>query len=211
MTMSSLLEKTIRELPSDYITAAELATILPVNDNARYAQIKRALAQGYLIRLRRGVYRRAGYLERTKAHPFEVAQHLYWPSYISLESALSFHGLIPEAVYNTTCVTTQRSKSFDNNLGVYDYKRLPEMDFFIDVKRIQEQQSVYFIANPWKALCDFVYCYNMKWEGLSPAVESLRLDLDEMPGLENELGKQLIKYYSNGRVTVFLEGILNEY
>lgn len=209
--MSSLLEKTIRELPSDFITAADIAAILPVSGNARYAQIKRALAKGDLIRLRRGVYRRAGYLEKVQAHPFEVAHYLYWPSYISLESALSFHGLIPEAIYNTTCVTTQRSKSFENFLGIYDYKRLPEKDFFIDVKRIQEQDSMYFMANPWKALCDFVYCYNKKWKGLKPAVESLRLDLDDMPKLNSEHSKQLIQYYSSSRITVFLEEIQSEY
>src|SRR5262245_14228498 len=107
--MSTLLEKKLQNFESDYLSYSDLCSLLPLSDNARYAQIKRALKNGILIRLTKGIYRRAKYLEKEKPHPFEIAHYIFWPSYISLESALSYHGLIPEAVYSTMCVTTKRS------------------------------------------------------------------------------------------------------
>lgn len=209
--MSSLLERILRTLNSDYVTAAELAALLPINDNARHAQIKRALAQGYLTSLKRGVYRKAGYLEKSKPHPFEIAYYLIWPSYVSLESALSYHGLIPETIYMTTCVTTQRSKTIQNELGHFEYKKMPNQNFFIDVQRVQNENGVFYVANPWKALCDYVYCHNKSWVNIEPANESLRLDLDELPALDSKLSKKLIDYYSCKRVSSFLKGVRREY
>ncbi len=208
--MSSLIEKTLRTLGSDYVTAAELAVLLPVNDNARHAQIKRALAQGLLKRLKRGVYRRSGYLEHTQVHPFEASQYLMWPSYISLESALSFHGLIPEAIYLTTCVTTQSATVIKNQLGQFQYDKLPNHDFFVDVQRVQEEHCIYYIANPWKALCDYVYCYNKNWDDFESANESLRLD-DSFPKLTSSLNSRLVDYYHNKRISIFLRGVQREY
>lgn len=209
--MSSLLEKTLRSLDSDYVTTAELAALLPINSNARHAQIKRALAQRHLIRLKRGIYRRGGYLERSAPHPFEIAQYLIWPSYVSLESALSYYGLIPEAIYMTTSVTTQRSKSVANEFGNFGYKQIPHDNFFIDVQRIQTEENVYYVANPWKALCDYVYCYNKNWDNLQPAIESLRLSIEDLPRLSIQLSKVLIDFYSSKRITSFLKGVLSEY
>lgn len=209
--MSSLIEITLRALNSDYVTAAELTALLPINNNARHAQIKRALAQGHITRLKRGIYRRAGYLEKTKPHPFEVAHYLMWPSYVSLESALSYHGLIPEAVYMTTCVTSQRSKTIQNEIGLFEYKQIPNQNFFIGTQRVQNGDSVFYVANPWKALCDYVYCHHKTWTNIETANESLRLDVDELPALDAKLCKNLIDYYSSKRVTSFLKGVMSEY
>ena len=210
--MSSTLEKALRTLDSDYVTAAELECILAMSSaNARYAQIKRALAQGLLIRLTRGVYRRAGYLEKTKPHPFEIAQHLVWPSYVSLESALSYHGLIPEAIYQTTSVTTQKSRLIQNAFGHFEYKTLAKNNFFIDVQRVQTKHECFYVANPWKALCDYISCHKKDWISMEPALLALRLEQTELPHLTPALKKALTNFYHQKRITNFLQGSLHEY
>ncbi|HSW71384.1 MAG TPA: hypothetical protein VLH77_05335 [Gammaproteobacteria bacterium] len=72
-----------------------------------------------------------GYLR--KPHPFELAQYIYGPSYISLESALSFHKLIPETVYTVTSTTVKRSREFQTPLGVYSFLHLPPENFYVEV------------------------------------------------------------------------------
>jgi hypothetical protein len=57
--------------------------------------------------------------------PMEIANPLYGPSYISLEYALSYYGLIPERVESITSVTTKRSKKFITPLGSFSYEHIP--------------------------------------------------------------------------------------
>src|SRR5689334_8528842 len=101
----------LRSWPHTRITNAELETLLGGSPDSRYGKVKRWLAQGKLMHIRKGLYLLTdvlGYSE--KPHPFELAHYIYAPSYISLESALSYHKLIPEAVYTTTSVCIKRSK-----------------------------------------------------------------------------------------------------
>ncbi len=209
--MSSQLEKQLRTVASDYVSYSDLCALLPLNDNARYAQVKRALKEGYLTRLKKGIYRRGNYLEKTKPHPFEMAHALYWPSYISLESALSYHGLIPEAVLNTTCVTTQKSTTTKNKFGFFTYHKIPAVKFFLGVTREEENESIFFIATPWKAITDYVYCYKKDWIDKTPLVESLRIDLSSLPPLTIEFSKELSTFYHSMRINRFLEGITRDY
>jgi len=209
--MSSVIETILRQLNSDYVTSAELSIVMPGPEDARYAQIKRALAKGYLVRLKRGLYRRVGYLEKTKPHPFEMAHYLYWPSYVSLESSLSYHGLIPEVVYSTTCVTSKRSREFKNSFGVFSYKTVPHKDFFTGVDRVKERGGAYYIAKPWKALCDYVYCYKKDWHSLSPLTHSLRIDKYDLPILSEDERLMFTQYYCSKRIERFLKGVSREY
>src|SRR5579863_1173434 len=97
------LERTLQGYPRPYLTDAELEALLEGTPDSRYGKVKRLLAQGKLLHIRRGLYcltDMLGYL--IKPHPFELAQYIYGPSYISFESALSFYQLIPETVYTVT-------------------------------------------------------------------------------------------------------------
>jgi predicted transcriptional regulator of viral defense system len=206
--MSRLLEKQLQLLPSDYVTFGDLKALLKVNDNALYAQVKRALKEGHLTRLKKEIYRRGGYLEKAKPHPFEMAHAIFWPSYISLESALSFHGLIPEAVFNTTCVTTKKTTTVKNKFGVFMYRKVPSIHFFLGVSREVENDVIFFIATPWKAIADYIYCYKKNWVDKTPLEESLRIDLNDLPPLNVEFAKALSTFYHSKRIDRFLEGMM---
>jgi hypothetical protein len=209
--MTKSLEQTFRHYPRPYLTDAELEVLLDGTPDSRYGKVKRLLANGKLLHIRRGLYcltDMAGYLK--KPHPFELAQYIYGPSYISLESALSYHRLIPETVYTVTSVTGGRSKEFKTPLGLFSYQHLPLENLYTEVEFVYEDGYKFFMAKPWKAICDYVFCYKKNWNCLNPLLESLRVNLDDLPVLRNEAIQLLDEYYQHKRLSRFLKGIRND-
>ena len=194
--------------PRPYLTEVELAILLTGSPDSRYGKVKRGLAQGDLLRIRRGLYSIAHRKkDDDKPHPFELAQYIYGPSYISLESALSFHQLIPEAVYTITSVSLKRAKTFSTPLGNFSYQHLPIENFYLQVEIIQENGHPFFMAKPWKAICDYVYCYKKNWVNIGPLSENLRIHIDALPLLRAEEAQCLDDYYASARVSRFLKGV----
>lgn len=144
----------LQGLSSPCLTDVELSLLLRDSADSRYAKLKRLLAANKLIRIRRGLYCRTDAVDHSiKIHPLELAQYIYAPSYISLESALVYHKLIPEAVHTITSVCTKRSKDFNTPLGLFSYSHLPLENFYIEVEHIAENGSHFFMAKAWKAIC----------------------------------------------------------
>lgn len=204
-----LFENKLQHYPHSYINDVELEIILEGTPNSRYSKIKRMAAQGKLLRIRRGLYyitHKLGQSERP--HPFELAQYIYGPSYISLESALSFHQLIPETVYTITNVTSKRSKTFNTSLGIFSYLHMPVKNLYVQVELITEQNNYQFlIAKPWKAICDYVFCYKKKWNSIYPLIESLRINPNSLPILRTEEIELLNEYYQQAQIKRFLKGV----
>jgi len=120
-------------------------------------QLSRWVSRGRLHQLRRGLYALAPPYRKVEPHPFLVANHLVRGSYVSLQSALAFHGLIPEHVPVTTSVTTSRPQNRDNPLGSYEYHHVSSDR--LRGYRVEElgggQQAL--VATPTKALADLVH------------------------------------------------------
>lgn len=120
-------------------------------------QLVRWADKGKVYQLRRGLYALAPPYQQVKPHPFLVANHLVRPSYVSLQSALAYYGMIPEYVPMTTSVTTDRPREFDTPLGKYSFRHIKKERFFAyQVELAAENQEV-FLAVPEKALIDQVY------------------------------------------------------
>ena len=85
-----------------------------------------------------------------------IANKLLEPSYISLESALRYYNLIPEVVFLTTSVTTRKTKLLKTPIGDFQYRKVKEKLFF-GYRIINAGQIAYKIADPEKALLDFLY------------------------------------------------------
>jgi hypothetical protein len=198
------------EYPRAYITDVELTALLGGTAESRYGKVKRLIAEGKLLHMRRGLYlltKLLGYSK--KPHNFELAQIIYAPSYISLESALSYHQLIPEAVYGITSVCAKRSKSFATPLGTFSYLHIPLENFYTAVERITEP-NLFFMAKPWKAICDYVFCYKKEWRSLEPLSNSLRISNEDLPVLEYENMEALKDYYRSKRIDKFLHAVIRE-
>jgi predicted transcriptional regulator of viral defense system len=111
---------------------------------------------GKLIQLKRGVYLIAEPYRKVEIHEPFLAQTLKHPSYISLEKALEFHGLIPEAVPVYTSVTTKRPGRFVTEIGSFDYRHI-QRPFFWGYESVERHGQIGFVAMPEKALLDFFY------------------------------------------------------
>lgn len=146
--------------------------------------------KGYLIKLRQGYYAFPEYKDSTD-FTFLVANVIYRPSYISLQTALSFYGIIPEAVPGITNVTTLKTKEFSNSFGEYVYKNIkPDMMFGYELREIAGGRRIMF-ATPEKALIDLLYLY--PFYNTERDLEELRLDASYM---EDELNKERLADYS---------------
>ncbi|MCI8895060.1 MAG: hypothetical protein HFI42_07860 [Lachnospiraceae bacterium] len=118
------------------------------------AKLSRMVKQGKCFQVTKGLY------ETDKNVPgYLLAGSIYGPSYISFEYALSYHGLIPEAVYTITCATFEKrkKKKYETSFGSFTYRDIPSAAFPLELKLVQEGDYFYRIAQSEKALCDKLY------------------------------------------------------
>lgn len=120
-------------------------------------QLSRWTAAGKLYQIRRGLYSLAPPYQKVRPHPFLIANQIQAGSYVSLQSALAYYGMIPEHVPVTTSVTTGRPASYQTPFGSFDYRH-------IQVSWLRSYQQVdlgngqaAFVASAEKALLDLVY------------------------------------------------------
>jgi len=151
---------------------------------------------GELVRLKRGVYLVSGDMHGKTFSRELVANHLYGPSYVSLESALAHHGLIPERVHVVRSMTTRRGRRFSTPLGVFDYVTAPADYHAIGITQlVVENEYACLIASPEKAVCDMI----VATRGLrlqSPGAvrvwleEDLRVDFEAVRAFDIEIIRQ---------------------
>lgn len=153
MQFADLLE-TVADLPV-FRASLLLAGDRDPSDVRR--QLSRWTAAGKLIQLRRGVYVLAKPWRRVEPHRFFVANELHRPSYVSLQSALAYHGLIPESVPVTTSITSGRPVTLDTELGRFDFRHVKEEAFFGYGRTGVWKDQTALVATPAKALLDLVY------------------------------------------------------
>lgn len=131
--------------------------------------------KGYIVQAKRGVYIFSEY--KDKISGFELAQLIYNPSYISLESALSQFGLIPEFVPSTTSVSTRTSRQFTNDFGTFYFRRI-KPSLFWGYQITKSQFGNYYLAEPEKALLDYLYL-NVRIIKSDADIESIRINYEE--------------------------------
>lgn len=120
-------------------------------------QLSRWVGSGRLYQLRRGLYALAPPHQKIRPHPFLVANRLVRGSYVSLQSALAHHGVIPEYVPVTTSVTTGRPERRETAFGSFEYHHTqPGLLTGYRLERFEEGQEA-LVATPGKALMDLVH------------------------------------------------------
>lgn len=155
--------------------------------------------QGLIIRLRQGYYSFPEYIGRAD-YPFYFASRIYRPSYISLHTALSFYGMIPETVVQITSVTSLKTASFINAFGEYTYRTIKEQLMFgYDLKPMADGRTLAF-ASPEKSLLDLLYLFPF----YDSEQEMIELRLNESY-LNDDLNLDLLKEYTSRFVNKALE------
>lgn len=166
--------------------------------------LSRWIKRGLLIRLRQGFFTFPEYKGKPD-YAWYFANRIYRPSYISLHSALSFHGIIPESVIQITSVTSLKTAYFVNPFGEYSYKTLNKELMFGYVLKPMSDGRAMQIADQEKALADLLYLY----PEYRTAQDMLDLRLDE-DYLQNDIKKNLLQDYTSRFKSKALEKRVNQ-
>ncbi len=119
-------------------------------------KITKLLESGTVVRIKKGLYCFSEDFRKEALSREYIANLVYGPSYISLEYALSYHGLIPERVNTLTSVTTRRTREFDTPVGVFTYQMLTGARYSTGADLFQTGKVSFLMASPEKALIDKV-------------------------------------------------------
>ncbi len=160
-------------------------------------KICREVKNGNLIKIINGLYE-----TDSTINGYLLAGSIYGPSYLSFDFALSYYGLIPEKVTaftNATC-DKKKKKMYENQFGVFLYRDVPSNVYPLGINLIEENEYIYQIATPEKALCDKLYTLspikNMS-ELENVLYNDLRIDIDELTKFNiNDLKEISNSYHS---------------
>jgi len=144
------------------------------------------LNEGILESVKKGLYIAGPAIKTAKPEPFLLANHILGPSYVSLDTALSYHGWIPERVYEVASVTTKASRKFTTPLGVFTYTHLPLPYYAFGIEQVRLADEQYaMLASPEKALFDKVITtagimLRSRKQVLTWLLEDLRINEDRL-------------------------------
>ena len=208
--MQKRLQKILSSWPKAYITSTELKPIMKGSSDSLFSLLKRGVKDGSLIRLKRDFY----LIQNKSIETFEIASLLYGPSYISLESALSFHGSIPESVPIVNSACSKRTKKYETYLGIFAYNYIPISIFHVGVapplKDALENNSSFLVAAPWKAIADYIYLKKKTWPNIIALGNDLRIEIDQLQYSDLKLLEKLAKFYPSKRVRKALNILLKD-
>lgn len=213
----NLLKKVQHEFKTDYFSVEMLDSLLPnKSTNAKHSLLKRLCANGELIRMKNGFYVINNDDQRYGFSKFMIANFLFRPSYISMESALSHYGLIPEAVYVTTSVTAKKKNEYETPLGNFLYSHL-KIDYYnfgyyqsspdSGTKESTVKNGI-LIATPLKALMDYIILMNKNYSSLKNIEDDLRFDFDEFFTYKNFVNIERVNEYKERYKTFRVKRIL---
>ena len=185
-----------------------------VTHGARKLLIHRAVEHGEVLSLKPGLYCLAPEYRKSHPHPFVVAALLHSPSHISLESALSHHALIPEAVFQVSSVTVHRSRSFQTPLGAFAFYRVPSNHPRAGVRAEKLDTDAWaFVASPLRAVADLVYLRKkVSWSrgGLGFLTDSMRIEEGDLRALPLDDFDEIHESIRNRRTQRYLMGLGKE-
>ena len=143
-----MLKQYEQQVISHSALLSELAGYARPND-----KISELVRTGTLTRLKKGLYTLS---DNPLLSRELVANHLHGPSYVSCHWALSYYGLIPEAVASVSSVCIDRAREYSNSLGRFTYHSVPARYYKFGLTSQGSGLSAFVIATPTKSLCDLL-------------------------------------------------------
>lgn len=163
-------------------------------------KINELVNQGILTSLKKGFYIAGPELKAPKPEPFLIANQLWGPSYVSIDSALSFHGFIPERVFEISSVTVKDSRQYSTSTGLFSYTHLPLPYYSYGIQNVNlGPEEFAMMASPEKALCDkIITTAGLKLRSeknvLDYLIENLRMDEDLLKALNTDIIEEWIHH-----------------
>jgi len=179
-------------------------------------KISELIKNNDLISIRRGLYIPGPKMDLPGPEPFLIANHLRGPSYVSLESALSYWNLIPERVFEISSVTIKTSRRYKTSVGRFSYNQVKTPYYAVGIKKIDiSQKQTILIASPEKALFDkIVLTPNIILRSIKQTkellLEDLRMDYEMLTKLNIRYMNTWIKYAPKRRSLEMLTKTLEE-
>lgn len=164
------VEERLKTLHLSVFTPREFRDVFGVSQKTASSFITTNLKSGLFTKLRNKYYM----LQDSNPSLYFIANKLYQPSYVSLEKALSHYGLIPEVVYTITSITPKPTREFQTPRGVFSYQRIKRAAF-TGYSPVQLEGSVVLIAEPEKALADYLYFVHLKKISLNDRLHIARV------------------------------------
>lgn len=174
-------------------------------------KINELLKSGVIVRVKKGLYVFGPAYNHGPVCKEVLANLIYGPSCISLNYALSYHGLIPERVETITSVTPKRDKEFQTPLGPFTYRYLGIEKYPHGIEQVWiDSKHPVLIASAEKALCDYVVLN--KVTGITEShvarefLESeLRIDRENWTRFDPKILRKLNKFYRNENIEHIVE------
>ncbi|MBU0557992.1 MAG: hypothetical protein KKD86_16985 [Bacteroidetes bacterium] len=171
--------------------------------------LSRWVRQGKLIKLRNAFYSFPEYINASGSQMY-IANRIYTPSYVSLHTALSYYGIIPEGVIIITSVTSLKTAEYENGFGTFSYKTIqPKLIFGYQPKPFLSDMT-FLLAEPEKAILDLLYIY--PFYNSPQEIEELRLDRHIISESVNQV--KLVEYaarFNNKALTKRVRILMEEY
>lgn len=212
--MQTTTEKIIDAGFKNYIfTETDLALLFDGTNASRYGLVNKTLKKKELLRLRRGLYIVATKYRENKFSQFMLANHIVPYSYVSLESALSYHGWIPERVMTvSSIISSGHNKTFTNSFGDFEYYRIPTkpFEFLTGVMRENPDHQSFLIATPLRALADYIYLKKLDQIDIRYLQNNLRIEPEAIHSILNDDIDQLKQAFRSGRIINFLTTLKKE-
>lgn len=213
--MNTLTNKIIEHgLVNRILKVSQLKRLVRGSAQRRHSLVNRAIKAGELLRVQRGLYMLNECFRDYPCHPFVLAQAIEPGSYISFETALAYHGWIPEAVFTTASVVSHRkSRHFEYaKMGIFSFRPLAvQREYFLElVNRHQINGQTMLVAKPCRALMDLVCSRKLTWEGMDWLLEGLRIDLELLSTITANDIKLLELIYKHKRVKSYLSNLGRE-
>lgn len=179
-------------------TARDVMNIFDVEKRTADVFLFNNVKKGAIVRLKAGLFS----LPNHMPSQFEIANRLIIPSYVSLDTALSYHNLIPETVYTVSSITSKATKKFEvNNIG-YTYQKIKKEAFTgYELKNIYDQNV--YMASPEKAVADFLY-----FVYLGKRFYNDRLSLKKV---NFKIVKDYLSLFGNENIIKFAKKIYNQH
>lgn len=194
---------TYNKLKNIYNSSLKLFTIKDLKDLLRIKNrrtfeetIKRLEKENILTKIERGKYVKTN----SEYSKFEISQFIYTPSYISLETALSYYGLIEQLPFEITSITTKKSVEKEFEEQIYSYKKINK-ELFIGYRREED----FLIAFPEKAIFDQLYLslFGIKSENILKNIKKDTFDSQKVLEYLTPLSKKTQKAFKNKFEEIF--------
>lgn len=155
----------------------------------------------YIHQLKRGVYTLRDEDRAVKFSSYFLANNLYTPSYISLETALSYYGFIPERVETVTSISSKKTQRFTNNYRNFVYHHIAA-DLYGDfVTTKDEYGNNFFIATPERAIIDFLYLKTRGLKNITKDIFETSYRLQNLDLLNKSLLRNIEKKFQQKKLT----------